>query len=126
MGVLEYPERFRDAVEKLHATSGITTSVREELKGGKSGAYVALVDAEGKHDGIFVLKAGLVPKGYEDEESRHRAALRRGAFGGKIPQITASAKIGEYYVLLLELAGHTRIYWRPLVESIGLFASGYR
>jgi hypothetical protein len=123
--MLEYPAELRPVISELHKTHEVETHPREELKGGVSGAHVYLVDAQGRYDRIFILKTDLIPDGYEDEEARYRTAQKQGAFGGKILKVIASARIAPYYSLLLSLAGGTRIEWRPLIESLGLFGGAY-
>ncbi len=125
LAMLEYPEELRSIIREFHKVHHFETHVREELKGGASGAHVFLVDAQGRYDGIFILKSDLVPEGYDDEETRYRIAQKQGAFSGKIPKLVASLRMTPYSLLLLSLAGGTRIEWRPLIESLGLFGPAY-
>jgi len=113
---------FIAKIKQMHST---TVEVREILPTGKSAAFVALVDCSGPHDGIYVLKVDAIPTGRESEEARHRQALKDGAFSGKLPAIVLSEQIDDHYCLLIKIAGESRITWRPLVNSLGLFQSAY-
>lgn len=99
--------------------------IREQLTMGKSGAFVAIVDCSGDLDGIHILKVDALPDGWESEESRHRRALRVGAFSKKLPEIALSVNSETHYCMLIKLAGQSRIEWRPLVADHGLFRSAY-
>ena len=124
MEKVEFPDEIRALVEQFDTTRGNTTLLRVRFRSGKSGAFVGLVDCRGHHDGVFVLKIDSKIKG-EREEKKHRRALEVEAFQGKIPNVVDSFEAGDSHALLLKIAGGSRIAWRPLVESLNLFASGY-
>ncbi len=121
----EHPEPVDFFLERIRDQHGTTVEVRETLTAGKSGAFVALVDCSGKHDGIFVLKVDALQANREDEEARHRRALAEHAFSDKLPAIILSDHTEKYYCLLIKIAGESRIAWRPLVNSLRLFRSAY-
>ncbi len=124
MTALAFPEEVQPLLEEVHRETGIELHLRERLAG-RSGAWVFLVDAQGKRDGLFILKIDTIPTAYEDEAARHEAAERDGAFRGRIPQLVQCVKVDDQYALLLELAGGSRIEWRPVVESIQLLKAVY-
>jgi hypothetical protein len=107
------------------AARGTSLTLREELRDGKSGAFVALVDCEGTLDGLFVLKIDKQPGDYADEKSRHQSAQSRGVFSGRIPALVEVVHLSEHYCMLFRLAGDSRLVWRPLLESPRLFGSAY-
>jgi tetratricopeptide (TPR) repeat protein len=113
---------FLDTIERDH---GITIEVREQLTMGKSGAFVAIVDCSGELDGIHVLKVDAIVDNRVGEEARHKEAINNGAFSGKIPKIILSLKAESNYCMLINLAGRSRIAWRPLIADHGLFRSAY-
>ena len=108
--------------ELVRLRHGTKVEIREVFTSGKSGAVVAMVDCSGEHDGVFVLKIGPVPQGWEAEESRHRRALSEGAFGGCVPELVLSESDGQRYALLLRLAGKSRLrdYRGPQQASMDL------
>ena len=112
-------------LSQIRKTHGTEVELREALATGKSGAFVALVDCLGVHDGVYVLKVDAIPVGREDEETRHKQALSDRAFSGKLPSIVLSEKSNTHYCLLIKIAGESRIVWRPLVNSLRLFRSAY-
>ena len=122
---LQYPDLITDAVSAFHRETNTSTTLRQQFKSGKSGAFVALVDCEGAHDGVFILKVGRLPHDRDDEVVCHEAALRIGAFSGRMPAIVNSVKRDGRYVMLLRIAGRSRINWRPLVESPQLLQRAY-
>jgi hypothetical protein len=121
----ELPETVKTFLEQICKVHGTTVEIREVLPMGKSSAFVALVDCSGAHDGVYVLKVDALPIGREDEETRHKQALRDGAFSGKLPAIVLSERTGNHYCLLMKIVGESRIAWRPLVAALGLFRSAY-
>src|ERR1700733_10817243 len=121
----EITASVQEFVELIKQRHGTIIEVREILTSGKSGAIVALVDCSGKHDGIYILKIGSLPKGWEDEETLHRRAIAEHAFSDRLPAIVLSERTTESYCLILKIAGESRITWRPLVGSLGLFRSAY-
>lgn len=121
---MAFPEEVRVVVEQFDSSRNTTTLLRTRLAAGKSGAFVALVDCEGENDGIFVLKVDTAKRGTK-ETLNHRRALSLGAFHGKIPELVATFEVADANLLLLKIAGGSRITWRPLAEALKLFASGY-
>src|SRR5208337_4334041 len=121
----QLPETVKALLERIHDVHGTAVNVREILSAGKSGAFVALVDSLGTHDGIYVLKVDTLPIGWEDEEARHKQALRDGAFSSRVPAIVLSERTDKHYCLLIKIAGQSRIAWRPLVAALKLFRSAY-
>jgi hypothetical protein len=121
----QLPETAKAFLDHIQKTHGTAVNIREILPTGKSGAFVALVDCLGAHDGIYVLKIDGLPIGWEDEEARHKRALEDGAFSGKLPTIVLSERTDSQYCLLIKIAGQSRIAWRPLVAALGLFRSAY-
>lgn len=111
-------------IEKFYQERKIQITVRQELQG-LSGAFVALVDAKGATDGIFIVKVGLVPTDHDDEEILHRRAQTLGAFNDKIPELVDSIRSAHHYLLLERLAGGSRIDWQPLIDSVGLLRAAY-
>src|SRR5713226_8914354 len=124
MEKVEFPDEIRTLVEQFDTARAATTLLRARFRSGKSGAFVGLVDCQGHHDGVFVLKVASRLEG-EQEEQKHVRALEVGAFREKIPKIIDSFQAGNSHALLLKIAGGSRIDWRPLVESSHLFGSGY-
>lgn len=112
-------------IERIFIRHKIKVEVREIFRSGKSGAFVGLVDCSGSRDGVYVLKVDLLPSGWEGEVTKHAKALDDGAFSKKIPSIILSEETATHYALLLKIAGESRITWRPLVNSLGLFSSAY-
>ncbi|SHI93329.1 hypothetical protein SAMN02745216_00736 [Desulfatibacillum alkenivorans DSM 16219] len=122
-----FPDEIKDIVDLFEKDHGIQSlCVREHLTSGKSGAYVGIVDCEGDIDGLFVLKVGDISEQYDDEIALHEKAVSVGAFNKKIPEIVGSIRNENQYLLLLKIAGSSRIQWRPLVQSQKLFASAYQ
>ena len=124
MEKVEFPEDIRPLIQQFDAARQTTTVLRARFRSGKSGAFVGIVDSQGQNDGVFVLKVDSLAKG-ENEEAKHARALAIGAFRGKIPTIVTSFAAGNSHALLLKIAGGSLLTWRPLVESLNLFASGY-
>ena len=120
-----YPKEFEDIVKSFHDEKHVSTQPFWPIPG-KSGAYVALVDASGAHEGTYVLKADSIASGYDDEETCHRRALKSQAFRKHVPDIVASHQHKGKYLLLLRLAGDSRLKWVPLGNSPGLWASAYK
>lgn len=121
----EFPETVETFLDLICKDHGTVVAIREILPTGKSGAFVALVDCSGALDGVYVLKVDAVPIGREDEETRHKQALKDGAFSGKLPAIVLSERSGSHYCLLIKIAGESRLDWRPLVVALRLFRSAY-
>jgi hypothetical protein len=119
------PEPTRKFVEQIQKKHGTQIEVRETLPTGKSGAFVALVDCSGRHDGVYVLKTDVLPVDRDDEETLHKQALTDGAFSSKLPAIVLSERTDTHYCLIIKLAGDSHIAWRPLVSSLRLFRSAY-
>jgi hypothetical protein len=124
MEKVDFPEEIRALVDEFDTARKTKTLLRARFRAGKSGAFVGLVDCQGHHDGVFVLKVDSKIRG-EREQQNHLRALELGAFQSKIPAIVDSFEVGDSHALLLKIAGGSRIAWRPLVESLRLFASGY-
>lgn len=125
MALLEFPGYLTPLVDTLRESRNVKITLREILTHGKSGAFVGLVDCEGRYDGVFVLKAATLPEKRRDEIARHEEAVGLQAFSGAIPPVVDSLKTDSHYLLLIELAGSTRISWRPLIETLKIFGSGY-
>ncbi len=125
MDRIEFPDEVRALVEQFDEAHQTTTLLRARFRSGKSGAFVGLVDCQGTHDGVFVLKIASGLAG-EHEKQRHLRALELQVFQKKIPELIDSFQAQESYLLLLQIAGRSRIDWRPLVESLHIFASGYK
>ena len=123
METAAFPDEIRSIGGQFDAALGVTTLPRVRFRSGRSGAFVGLVDCQGRYDGVFVLKIDTKLKG-ERELRNHLRAIEIGAFQGKIPSVVDSFDAGDQVALLLKLAGGSRITWRPLVESLNLFASG--
>ncbi|MEG6550033.1 hypothetical protein V6C53_07340 [Desulfocurvibacter africanus] len=119
------PKELAGIVNSFQKERKITLSLREFFLGGKSGAYVGLVDCKGERDGLYVLKVDNLPTGHDGEETLHRQAQKDGAFGGNIPELVEAYEFEGQYLLLMQLAGGSRIQWRPLVASLKLFKSAY-
>src|SRR5260370_34496350 len=124
MEKVEFPDEIRELVGQFDTARGTRTLLRARFRAGKSGAFVGLVDCQGQHDGVFVLKIDSKIKG-EREQENHIRALKLGVFQNRIPNVVDSFETGDSHALLLKIAGGSRISWRPLVESLNLFASGY-
>jgi hypothetical protein len=120
----EFPDEIRALVQEFDGARQTRTLLRTRFRSGKSGAFVGLVDCQGQHDGVFVLKVDSRARG-EREQENHLRALKLGVFQNKIPAVVDSFEVGDLHALLLKIAGGSRIAWRPLVESPNLFASGY-
>jgi tetratricopeptide (TPR) repeat protein len=112
-------------IERLRDVHKTAVQIREVLPTGKSGAFVAVVDCSGAHDGVYVLKVDALPTSWDDEETRHKRALKEGAFSSSLPAIVLSDRTESHYCLLVKIAGHSRIASRPLVAALGLFRSAY-
>jgi hypothetical protein len=121
----EHPETAGAFIQQIFKNHDTVVEVREILPTGKSGAFVAMVDCSGAHDGVYILKVDALPVGKDDEETRHKQALKEGAFSGKLPAIVLSERTSTHYCLLIKIAGESRIAWRPLVNSLRLFRSAY-
>ncbi len=111
MEKVEFPDEIRTLVEQFDTARAATTLLRARFRSGKSGAFVGLVDCQGHHDGVFVLKVASRLEG-EQEEKKHVRALEIGAFREKIPKIIDSFQAGDLHALLLKIAGGSRINWR--------------
>jgi hypothetical protein len=120
-----FPVGNTSLVARFASNSGLTIRHRDTLVSGKSGAHVYVVDCEGKADGIFILKIAATPVRYQGELSRHSDAERARAFAGKLPEIIASSDIDGQTVLLMRIAGGSRILWRPLAQAASLFSAAY-
>jgi hypothetical protein len=111
-------------LEKFSKEKKIQLTIRQEIAGG-SGAFVALVDAKGETDGVFIAKIGLIPTDHDDEEVLHRRAYDLQAFNRKFPELVGSTRSARHYFLLERLAGGSRIGWQPLIESVQLLRDAY-
>lgn len=120
----EFPDWTKGAVNALQVEKKIILTVSSELVG-KSGAFVAFVSCDGAMEGTFVLKVGTVSPYYANEDELHEEVMRDQAFRGKIPIIVAKIRCENVYAFLLEIGGKSRIKWKPLLNTIGLFGSGY-
>lgn len=100
--------------------------LREQLLSGKSGAFVGIVDVDGHTGGVFILKVGAIPQGWDDEVTRYESALAERAFSRRIPELVATVRDSSRYALLMKVAGGSRILWKPLLEATGLFGDAYR
>ncbi|MEW6041634.1 MAG: hypothetical protein AB1633_08945, partial [Elusimicrobiota bacterium] len=114
-----------NVVKKLQDEFSIDIVVREILTGGKSGAFVAIVDCRGNVDGIFVLKVAFNTE-YNTEDILITEASSLGAFSNKIANIVASTHTENAYCLLVQIAGGSRLTWRPLVIEPYLIKSAYK
>ncbi|SOB60517.1 conserved protein of unknown function [Pseudodesulfovibrio profundus] len=119
------PSELTGIINAFQKERNIALNIREFFWEGKSGAYVGLVDCDGDRNGLYVLKVDNIPHGYEGEEALHRQAQDEGAFGGNIPELVETYEFEDQYLLLMQLAGRSRIQWRPLVTSMTLFKSAY-
>lgn len=124
MDILEFPEAIRSIVSEFDAQRETTTLLRTHFRTGKSGAFVGLVDCQGGHDGVFVLKVSNRQEG-EQEAIQHQRALTIGAFHNKLPTIIDTYSTDTLFLILLKIAGGSLLTWRPLVDSLHLLASGY-
>jgi hypothetical protein len=122
---MNIPDTAKSFIAEISQKHGTEVELREILTGGKSGAFVALVDCLGAHDGVYILKVAEFPVGKADEEARHKQALQEGAFSGNLPAIILSERSSTHYCLLIKIAGQSRIAWRPLVAALRLFRSTY-
>lgn len=120
----EFPAWTLDAIEALQEEHDIRLTVGEELVG-KSGAYVAFVDCDGNSNGTFVIKVGYLSSSYANEDELHEEVMQSRVFREKVPRIVAKVRHDGVYVLLLEIGGSSRIKWKPLRNTLGLFGSGY-
>lgn len=120
----EFPAWTSDAIEALQEEYDIRLTVGEELVG-KSGAYVAFVDCDGNSNGTFVIKVGYLSSSYANEDELHEEVMQSRVFREKVPRIVAKVRHDGVYVLLLEIGGSSRIKWKPLRNTLGLFGSGY-
>src|ERR1035441_4073083 len=124
MEKVEFPDEIRALVGQFDTARGTRTLLRARFRAGKSGAFVGLVDCPGSCPTLLALKIDSKIKG-EREQEHHLRALELGVFQNKIPNVVDSFETGDSHALLLKIAGGSRIAWRPLVESLNLFASGY-
>ena len=118
-----YVEKFLTNIKEKHSTK---VTIREQLKTGKSGAFVAIVDCVGDLDGIHVFKVDSLPTEWEGEKFLHEKAISENAFSGKIPEIAMDFEVDGHYCLLIKLVGQSRILWQPLVADSRLFCSAYK
>ncbi|KYG06363.1 hypothetical protein BE21_35350 [Sorangium cellulosum] len=121
-----WPTEVTELISKFSQETGAAITIREPLLQGKSGAFVAIVDCKGQHrDGVYILKVTPVSTEYADEYARHAQAVDIGAFSKSVPPLVGHTQNGLYHLLLMGLAGGSRLEWRPLVDSLRLFGSAY-
>src|SRR6266850_1493819 len=110
------PEKFKPLVETAlkKLGPGAKCEALRDLRGGKSGAIVLLVDIKSDEGaglgGQFILKLdeqkAVVPPGPSERERHSEATLRNPEFAkGHIPSLIASCEDGVRTALIYEVAG---------------------
>src|SRR5881394_3628632 len=98
METLNFPDDVKALVDQFDKARGNTTILRAQFRAGKSGAFVGLVDCQGRTDGVYVLKIDSITRGNR-EQNRHLRALEIEAFKGKLPEIVDSFETASSHAL---------------------------
>ncbi len=120
----DWPAAVAATITAYETTRGTKLTLREELSG-KSGAFVAIADARGQQDGVFVIKIAGRPDGYADEATRHEQVIATGAFAGRSARLVDLFYHENVSLTLIEPSGKSFLDFRPLLEATPLFGSAY-